>query len=218
MKEAFKRIRDGYIHSVENHGFPIIVTICVAVITATALFTRRADSTYVSPPPPAIEHVSAAQLLQQSLANSATTTPAPTTAPIQWVTPLETIDVLRAYNADTLICYDSGVWALHDAVDLKASAGTQVRAIGDGEVITTGNDSLHGAWVTIRHHDGIEAHYAGMALLNDYIPGDAVRKGDTIGFCGNCMLDEASLGPHLHLRITMDGQTIDPCGLWQTGI
>lgn len=219
MKEAFKRIRDGYIRFVEKQGFPVIVAVCVAVITATALFSRKDKSTtYVSPTPPVMEHVSAAQLLQQSLANTATATPSPTVEPIRWVAPLDSIDELRSFDADTFIQYDSGIWAIHDAIDLKASAGAKVYAIGDGEIIAAGNDDLRGAWLTIRHDDGIEAYYASMALLNDYIPGDDVRKGDTIGFCGNAMLDEASIGPHLHLRITKNGQAIAPSTLWQAGI
>lgn len=214
MKEAFRKLRERYIHFIDKQGFPIIVTICVAVITATALFTRQSKAPYVSPTPPPAEHISAAQLLQQSLASAATSTPKPTAAPVQWVAPMDTIELLRSFDAAAMAPLDSGVWAVHDAVDLKAAAGTKIRAIGDGEVIAAGDDALRGAWLTVQHQDGIVSHYAGMALLNDYIPGDAVRKGDTIGFCGNGMLDEASLGPHLHLRVTKDGQAVDPCTLW----
>lgn len=214
MKEAFRKLRERYIHFIDKQGFPIIVTICVAVITATALFTQQSKAPYVSPTPPPAEHISAAQLLQQSLASAATSTPKPTAAPVQWVAPMDTLEPLRSFDAAAMTPLDSGVWAVHDAVDLKAAAGTKIRAIGDGEVIAAGDDALQGAWLTVQHQDGIVSHYAGMALLNDYIPGDAVRKGDTIGFCGNGMLDEASLGPHLHLRVTKGGQAVDPCTLW----
>lgn len=215
MKEAFKKLRERYIRFIDKQGFPIIVTICVAVITATALFTRQSKAPYVSPTPPPAEHISAAQLLQQSLASAATATPAPTAEPVQWCAPMDTIEPLRGFDASTMVCLDSGIWAVHDAVDLKADAGTKIRAIGDGEVIAAGNDALHGAWLTVQHQDGIVSYYAGMALLNDYIPGDAVRKGDTLGFCGNGLLDEASLGSHLHLRVTKDDQAVDPCTLWE---
>ena len=214
MKEVFRKISEHYIHFVEKQGFPIIVTVCVAVITATALFTRQNQTAYVSPTPPPVEHISAAQLLQESLTNAATATPAPTATPRQWCAPLNTPEILRSFDTSTMLCMDSGIWAIHDAIDLAAAVGTPVYAIGDGEVIDAGNDALLGAWLTIQHRDSVVSYYAGMSLINDYIPGDAVRKGDTIGFCGSGPLDEASLGPHLHLRITMNGQAVDPCSLW----
>lgn len=214
MKKAFKKVKDHYVRFVERQGFPIIVTVCVAVITATALFTRQSRTAYVSPTPPPVEHISAAQLLQQSLGSAATATPAPTAAPIQWCAPLETPELLRGFDVSTMICMDSGIWAIHDAIDLATDAGAPVYAIGDGEVTAAGNDALLGAWLIIQHRDGFSSQYTGMALLNDYIPGDAVRKGDTIGFGGKGPLDEARLGSHLHLRVTKDGQAIDPSSLW----
>ena len=80
MQRTIKKARDRYIHFVEKQGFPIIVTVCVGIITATALFTRQDRAPYIAPTPPPVEHISAAQLLQQSLANAATATPVPTTA------------------------------------------------------------------------------------------------------------------------------------------
>lgn len=214
MKEVFRKISEHYIRFVEKQGFPIIVTVCVAVITATALFTRQNQTAYVSPTPPPAEHISAAQLLQQSLTSAATSTPSPTAAPVTWAAPMDSMELLRGFDSTTMVRMDSSIWAIHDAIDLKADAGTPIYAIGDGEVIAAGNDALQGAWLTIGHADNVEATYAGMALVNDYLPGDTVRKGDTIGFCGSGPLDEASIGPHLHLRATMDGQAIDPCSLW----
>lgn len=216
MAEAFKKAKEHYIHFVEKQGFPMIVTICVGVITATALFTRQNRVPYVSPtPPPVTEHISAAQLLQQSLSSVSTATPRPTASPSEVSLPLEAMELIRGYDSKTMIQMDNGIWAIHDAIDLKAKAGTPVQAISNGEVIAAGNDTLKGAWLTIRHDQGIETHYAGLALLNDYIPGDAVHMGDTIGFCGKGPLDEESLGAHLHLRVTQNGQAIDPYELWR---
>jgi len=66
MKTAFHRLKERYVHFVEHQGFPIIVTVCVAVITATAVWTSQQKEPYVSPTPPVADHVSAAQLMQQS--------------------------------------------------------------------------------------------------------------------------------------------------------
>ena len=214
MQRTIKKARDRYIHFVEKQGFPIIVTVCVGIITATALFTRQDRAPYIAPTPPPVEHISAAQLLQQSLASAATATPVPTTAPAQWGSPLDNMELLRSFDTSTMVRMDSGIWAIHDGIDLAADAGSPVYAIGDGEVIAAGNDDLLGTWLIIQHADGVEATYAGMALANDYIPGDTMRKGDTIGFCGSGPLDEASLGSHLHLRVTKEGLAIDPYTLW----
>ena len=60
MRAFFHRLTDGYIRFVEKQGFPIIVTLCVAVITATALWTSQREDPYVSPTPPVVDNISAA--------------------------------------------------------------------------------------------------------------------------------------------------------------
>lgn len=214
MIQFFSALKKRFAAFAEKQAFPVTIVVCVAVITATGLFTKNRQAGDASPTPPANDHISAAQLLQESLAKAMTATPAPTAMPVIWITPLENMKILCSFDADSMIYYDSGIWAVHDAVDLEAAAGTRIRSIGSGEVIDAGEDSLHGAWLSIRHEDGVVACYAGMALVNSYIPGDAVRAGDTIGFCGSGMLSESSLGPHLHLRVMKNGRAIDPCTLW----
>ena len=105
------------------------------------------------------------------------------------------------------------IWSLHPAVDLSAAAGEPILSISDGTVIDHGKDSLHGCWLLIQHGD-IQALYAGMALTADYITGDRVETGATIGYVGNALLDENDLGPHLHLETSKDGIFFDPLTLW----
>ena len=215
MKTVFRRIRDGYVRFVEQQGFPIIVTVCVAVITAAALWTNQREEAWAAPTPPVNQDVSAAQLLQQSLQEAATATPAPTGAPQSWAPPVTDADILRPFSADTMAQSGvTGVWRIHDAVDLQADAGEKIFAMSDGLVVDAGEDPLQGVWLLIDHGDGIQALYAGMAMGAAYIPGDRVQTGDTIGFAGNGMLEETDLGPHLHLRVTHNGSAIDPAGLW----
>lgn len=216
MKAAFLRLKDGYIRYVEKQGFPIIVTLCVAVITATALWTSQREEPYVSPTPPVVENVSAAQLMQESLKKAATPSPMPTETQKIWCAPLDEIIIVTPFSTATMLHSGiSGIWSIHDAVDLEASLGDKVYAIADGVIIDSGKDQLQGVWIQINHGSGIEALYAGLAMAGTYIPGDDVRAGDTIGFAGNAVLDETDLGPHLHLRITQDGNAIDPNALWR---
>lgn len=216
MRSIWKRVRDGYVQFVEKQGFPIIVTVCVAVIAATALWSGRQDAPYVSPTPPPSGDVSAAQLLQQSLRDIVTPSPAPTAAPQLWRAPLDEISILRSHDASAMVQSGvTGLWAIHDAVDLQSSRGAKVYAMADGVVLDAGEDALQGVWILLSHADGVEALYAGLALNNDYRPGDQLRAGDVIGFVGSGPLEESDLPPHLHLRVTKDGQSTDPTALWE---
>lgn len=215
MKTTFQRFKERYVHFVEHQGFPIIVTLCVAVITATAVWTSQKIEPYVSPTPPVTDHVSAAQLMQQSLREAATATPAPTEEPQKWQAPLADITILRPFDAHTMVHSGvTGIWAIHDAVDLQCSPGDKVFAICDGVVASVGKDRMKGAWLMINHANNFEALYAGLAMTADYIVGDEVRIGATIGYAGDGPLDESDLAPHIHLRVTQDGQAIDPSTLW----
>lgn len=215
MRAIWKCVRDGYVKFVEKQGFPIIVTLCVAVITATALWTGKQETAYVSPTPPVTNDVSAVQLMQQSLREAVTPTPAPTEAPRLWQAPLAEIVVLREYTADSMLQSGmTGVWTIHDAIDLEADRGSKVFAMSDGTVVDSGENKLLGVWVQIDHGDGVEALYAGLALNNGYLAGDEVRAGAVIGYSGSGLLEESDMPPHLHLRVTRDGVTIDPATLW----
>lgn len=217
MKSFFERMLKAYARFVDKQGFPIIVTLCVAIITATALWTGRQETFPASPTPPVMENVPAAQLMQQSLREAATATPSPTEAPHIWHPPLAEISVLTPFSLDTMIESGiTGLWAVHPAVDLACQRGEKVYAIGDGTVLSAGQDKLQGVWLQIDHGDGVTALYAGMALTADYLPGDAVQFGAVIGYAGNGMLEESALGPHLHLQVWQDGQPIDPATLCES--
>lgn len=213
--KSLKRLKDAYVRFVEKQGFPIIVTVCVAVITATALWTGHEEEVWVAPTPPVSGDVSAAQLLQQSLRQASTATPAPTASTTQWMPPLDKIEILTAFSREHMVQSGiTGIWAVHDAVDLAASKGSLVRSMADGTVTGHGKDALQGIWVKIEHPDGVSALYAGMALGGAFITGDEVRIGDIIGYAGSGLLAEGDMAPHLHLRTTQNGIPIDPISLW----
>lgn len=213
----WKQAKERYTRFVEKQGFAVITVVCVAVITATALWTgNRPDNAYTAPTPPVTEDVSAAQLVQQRLRDAVTATPAPTETPVVFRSPLAQTEVLRGFDPEVMHYSDStGIWAIHDGVDLSSPRGSKVVAMADGTVTAAGKDLLNGVWLEI-DHDGVVARYVGMALDAAYLPGDMVYAGDTIGFVGSGPADEADLEPHLHLQVTRDGTAIDPCNLWQT--
>lgn len=215
MKAHLISLWKAYSRFIDRQGFPMIVTVCVAVIAATALYSTKYEQPYVSPTPPVMENVSAAQLMQQSLRETATPLPRPTPLASDWHLPLDKLNVLRTFQAETMIQGSTtGIWSIHDAVDLGCSAGDKVYAIANGTILHAGQDALLGAWLCIQHPDNTEALYAGLAFTSDYIEGDQVFAGDTLGYAGKNPLDEEDIGPHLHLRVTKDGQAIDPLLLW----
>ena len=210
FRQRWKQFAQGYQRFVEKQGFPVIMTVCVAVIVFSAVWSGKMETAVPMPTPPVDQAQSAAQLRQQSLADVSTPTPSPTVTPVIWRAPLEKITVLRSFDATRLQqSAVTGVWQLHDAVDLAADTGALVCAMADGVVLACGEEGVKGAW-TVIDHGGVTAEYAGMSLLSALREGDPVRAGQTIGFAGSGMLDETDLPAHLHLRVTRDGNAIDP--------
>lgn len=214
IRSTFSRIKDRYIRFAEKQGFAIITVVCVAVITATAVWSKQ-EEVYVAPTPPVSYDVSVAQLQQQSLRDVATPSPSPKATPRPWNAPMDDTAVVRPFSTASMVQSSvTGIWSIHDSVDLAASPGQKIYAIGDGVVLSAGNDALQGAWLLIDHGDGIEALYAGLAMTAAYVPDDKVFAGDVIGYAGKGPLDETDLTPHLHLRVKQDSQAIDPTTLW----
>lgn len=94
----------------------------------------------------------------------------------------------------------------HSGVDLPAPAGSPIRATSDGTVSSAGWRGGYGLAVQIDHGKGIASRYAHMSRMAVY-PGQAVRKGDVIGYVGSTGL---STGPHLHYEIRINGAAVNP--------
>jgi murein DD-endopeptidase MepM/ murein hydrolase activator NlpD len=91
----------------------------------------------------------------------------------------------------------------HNAVDLRASPGTPIKAARDGTVKGVGNTDLtcpgasYGKWVFIEHDNGLSTLYAHLAT---YIvaAGDPVSRGQVIGYSDTTGY---ATGPHLHFGV-----------------
>lgn len=215
MRQRIASFAKRYTQFVERQGFTIIVTVCVLVIGVTAAWTRRAeDVPGPAPTLPVVEDLSASRLFQEPLSQATTPTPAPTPPMPVWRAPLESVSVLTAFDA-TRVKRSSvtGLWRVHDAVDLAAETGEIVSAMADGVCVSVEEKGLEGASVSIDHGGGVIVQYAGMAKVAPLRAGDPVSAGQTVGFAGNGMMDETDLPAHLHLRATRDGNAIDPLRL-----
>lgn len=100
-------------------------------------------------------------------------------------------------------------WRVHNAIDFKAKAGQEVKAMQSGAVLAVYNSSLWGTIVEIDHGAGITARYCGLSENCGVSANDVVEQGDVIGTVADIPI-EAADGTHLHLEMTKDGKSCDP--------
>lgn len=120
-------------------------------------------------------------------------------------------DIITPFSNGELVKSETlGVWKTHDGVDIKADAGTAVKAMNKGVVIKVWNDALWGSCVKIDHGSGVIGHYYGLAANAQVSEGDRVNSGDTIGSVGDTAQIEVSLPSHLHFALERNQRWIDP--------
>ena len=214
MKRNAGSLSDRWKHFWDSKGFALLATMCVAVITATTVWTTRNSNSYIPPSAPTPDNLQAASLLQQRMTDVTSPTPLPTSVPPVWEPPLPTLEVLAPYSEAMTRSPWSGIWMIHDAVDLKAASGTSVKAIAHGKVTAVGDDPFDGSWVQVDHTNGYSSCYSGLSLIGPIKPGDVIRAGQTIGFIGSSALQEAHMEPHLHLQVTHNACPINPMTLF----
>ncbi len=94
----------------------------------------------------------------------------------------------------------------HYGLDIADVTGTEIYSCEAGVVTFSGWSGSYGYIVKIQHSGGYETYYAHCSkLLVDV--GDEVSKGDLIALMGST---GRSTGPHVHLEVRYDGQTLDP--------
>lgn len=91
----------------------------------------------------------------------------------------------------------------HNAIDLRASIGTPIKAALSGVVEATGDTDLtcpnasYGRWVLIKHNNGLSTLYAHLSYIR-VTQGQQVSTRETIGYAGNTGY---ATGPHLHFGV-----------------
>ena len=94
----------------------------------------------------------------------------------------------------------------HTGLDISAVTGTDIKVVADGTVISAGYSGSYGYLVKVDHGNGLETWYAHTSKM--YVKkGDTVKAGDVIAAVGST---GNSTGPHLHLEIRVNGETVDP--------
>lgn len=96
----------------------------------------------------------------------------------------------------------------HEGVDIGASTGTPLLAMGNGRVISAGWYGGYGNLVVIELGNGLQAYYGHMSSIA-VSEGQTVNQGDTLGGVGST---GNSTGPHCHFGVLANGSFVDPFG------
>ena len=102
---------------------------------------------------------------------------------------------------------------LHQGIDFKADAGTQVTAAYAGTVESISDTLLEGGKVVISHGNGLTTEYASIDVDASLKVGDKVEQGDLLGAVSAAadeMGNEYDEGAHLHFGVFENGESIDP--------
>ncbi len=103
----------------------------------------------------------------------------------------------------------SGTWKLHTGIDISSGGiyGAKIVAADDGVVSLSGWNGGYGWCVVIKHNNGYSTLYAHMKKASTLRKGQAIHKGDTVGYVGST---GTSTGPHLHYEIRYNGSPKNP--------
>lgn len=97
--------------------------------------------------------------------------------------------------------------ASHMAIDYAAGAGTPIRAVGDGTVVSAGwSNQGYGYLTSIHHNSTYTTNYAHQSkIIVKY--GQKVKQGEVIGYVGSTGF---STGAHLHYEMVKNGAKVNP--------
>lgn len=102
-----------------------------------------------------------------------------------------------------------GYTRMHAGMDFKAQYGTPIAAVTDGRVSSAGRAGGCGIAVRVEHGGGLSTRYCHMSRMA-VSPGQAVRRGQVIGYVGSTGL---STGAHLHYEMYRGGRVINPASV-----
>lgn len=99
-----------------------------------------------------------------------------------------------------------GFVRMHAGLDFAAAYGTPIVAVTDGRVAGAGRMGGCGNAVRLNHGGALQTRYCHMSRIA-VGPGQAVRRGQVIGYVGSTGL---STGAHLHYEMYRNGASVNP--------
>ena len=99
---------------------------------------------------------------------------------------------------------------VHLGFDLSRVKNTPIAAANDGTVVFAEKLGIYGNCIVLDHGYGLQSIYGHLSAIQ-VKPGDAVKKGQTIGLSGSTGL---AGGDHLHYSMQVDGVQVNPVEWW----
>ena len=99
---------------------------------------------------------------------------------------------------------------VHLGFDLSVTQHVAVAAANDGQVVYASDLGIYGNCVVVDHGYGLQSIYGHLSQI-DVKPGDAVKKGQSLGHSGSTGL---AGGDHLHFSMQVDGVQVNPVEWW----
>ncbi len=127
-------------------------------------------------------------------------------------------NVLKSFSVDTLVYSQTmNDYRVHTGVDIASTLGCPVKALSDGVIKEIYDDPLMGQTIVIDHGNKTLSVYQNLSTeLPDGIEvGASVEEGEVIAGIGETCLIECAEEPHLHFEVSVDGEKIDPMGLFE---
>ncbi len=206
----FKRFING-------RGFYVALAVCLLAVGGVAvatlgetLFVR--EDTISSPnseTTPVEQIVSDQPDDRKTTTTSVTTTTTTTTSTAAdlYILPFGNA-VIKAYSdGKPTYSLTMGDWRIHDGTDFVGEFGQNVKALADGKVTEISESPMWGTVVTVDHGMEVISRYFGVKPAVQ--KGDNVHVGDLLGTLTDIPCESAD-GPHLHLEMSIDGNTVDP--------
>jgi len=235
-----KNWKDKLSKSFNNKGFYVILTVCIIIVAATAIFVTMQNK---NSPDASMDNankiISGEANVDQREQDKAVTgnigktagagnqapstkTPAKesaekpknTSAVIKFDRPVDGT-VSKEYTKDIYTFSESktlGDIRAHKGIDFKVDKLTKVRAVLDGTVCLVENNES-GITVEISHgNNGLKTKYAGLSQqgLENISCGLKVKANEIIGYVGDPIQNEYEDGAHLHFEVLKNGKSVDP--------
>ena len=101
-------------------------------------------------------------------------------------------------------------WTVHLGIDIEAQRGTPVNSSEAGKIESIKNDPRYGTTVTVEHANGFKTIYSNLQTAEFISEGQEVEKGQIIGSVGDNAPFEIADGAHLHMEMTLNGESVNP--------
>lgn len=121
--------------------------------------------------------------------------------------------VSKVHSVDVpVFSFTMNDYRTHNGVDLLCEPGSSVVSPAEGTVEQVWEDPLMGICLSIRHSGGAVTTFRGLAPETmDFIKaGTSVRAGQVVAASGTTALIECGDEPHVHVEMTVNGETADP--------